>query len=810
MKPTEQNTKAPRSTGLFAALRALFPFQGSGAISYRMSTCRPIFVVVLAIAACAWIVVHTTPAFAAGDATAAECPFETEASPGFRTWLPECRAYELAEPTYAAGAIAQGPGNAAPPISPDGNHVLAISFGSFAETEELSQDGTELGEMYELSRTATGWAAEPQDPPASVYPFHFLELNPRNSELDRSLWVVPDLPQPGEASEKAWEKKNNAQYIIHESGRRFATVGPAVAPGHETTSKAKFSYANSVGPDATHIVFSVVARLKQLWPGDNTEDREVVDPSPYPYDPNGFNVSLYEYRGVGSGEPVLVGVKNEGVAPWAPGSAHVNEGAQLVSDCGTEYSGASADGERVFFRALHREGCTGSQPEVNELYARVGGQETVDISEPSTGPTGDCEECDESVPMEAKFAGASEGGSEVFFTSEQGLLPGANGVSLYEYDFDASEADHRVKLVAADITALVRQSGETPAQFVRVAADGTRVYFESEQVWTGGPNGNGEMPAGGVPNLYVYDTESEGSAFVAQDDGDEEFKRQSFDVTDDGQYAVFRTASDLVGTNDRSTVPQLFEYDAVTGGVVRVSSGQSAGAGYLCGVTGRVEGFDCDGNTEVEEDTPKDVQKGVDSVSGDGTVVFTSELPLAPGAVQGRRYYNAEHTTLRAETENVYEFSGGQVYLISSGDEPSPALYQGIESGQTRLFGIDESGGDVFFSSADNLVPQDLDSQSSWYDARVDGGFPGPVEPAVCSGEACQSAAPAVPVFAAPGSNTLTGSGNLAPPAESKPAVKPAAKPKAKPCKKGFVKKKNRCVKAKSKAKAKKSAKGRK
>jgi hypothetical protein len=183
-----------------------------------------------------------------------------------------------------------------------------------------------------------------------------------------------------------------------------------------------------------------------------------------------------------------------------------------------------------------------------------------------------------------------------------------------------------------------------------------------------------------------------------------------------------------------------------------VSVGQRSPAGSVCPSTGTVEeGYDCNGNTQIGEDAPKIAEQaanpgskaGVNSVAKDGTVVFTSELPLTPGAVQGRILKLNEGGEPVLRTENVYEYRAGQVYLISPADEATPANY--APSIQTRLFGIDESGGDVFFASVDRLLPQDTDTQSSWYDARVNGGYPAPVSQSGCTGEACQGVGPVAP-----------------------------------------------------------------
>jgi hypothetical protein len=97
------------------------------------------------------------------------------------------------------------------------------------------------------------------------------------------------------------------------------------------------------------------------------------------------------------------------------------------------------------------------------------------------------------------------------------------------------------------------------------------------------------------------------------------------------------------------------------------------------------------------------------------------------------------------------------------------------------LIGATPSGSDVFFTTADPLVPGDTDTQVDIYDARVDGGFPAPTTPRSCEGEGCQGPPATPPVFGAPGSAIFSGNGNLAPlvAANPPPAKRTAAQIRA-------------------------------
>lgn len=709
--------------------------------------------------------------YARGDFNQVECPSETEAAVGFSDTLPDCRAYELVSPMYVAGTRISGLKEAAPFISSNGEHVLAQALAGFAEAESLEVAG-ENGAIYEFSRTPDGWSGEAQDPPQSLYPFHAFE---RASVLEpsRSVWAVPGPLSLGASAEPFWFRLNDGEYVMREGHASFAAIGPVTAPGHEEAPFTAFGYVTGISSDLTHIVFRVDAEFKQLWPGDSTAEGPERG-------------SLYEYRGTEGGEPVLVGVLNSGRAPWRAGATHVNEGAQLVSQCGTLYNGMSGGGGRIFFTAQHQADCAGSQPPVNELFTRVNASETVALSEPSKA---DCGECDtEGVPGEARFAGASEDGSIVYFTSDQALLPEAHGDSLYKYDFNAPPGE-RVALVAPN-TAQVevrRQRGTIITPVARVSADGTRVYFESRTVLPRAinENGSGEVAIQGHTNLYIYDAETGTVAFVADGEG-----IRSFDTTKDGEYLAFsspiRLAEAEGETTDTSTVPQLFEYDATTGVVVRISKGQQSPSGYWCPTTGALEGFNCEGDTTNEEDTPSLAHEGAEgaglgvggpgvgyippeSVDEGGAVVFTSELPLTPEAVEGRTLY-AESGAVKARAENVYEYREGQLYLIAPAAEATALGYITGREQQGPLVGIDESGRDIFFTTVERLVPQDGDTQSSWYDAREDGGFPSAVTQAVCGEEACQGAAVPAPMLSTPVAPPLVGE-NVDPPGMAVSAV---------------------------------------
>ena len=684
-----------------------------------MSKLRLVFgIAVLSVVLPVLLLVFSTSR--AGAASRLRCA--NDASPGSRTYLSDCRAYELVTPPYKEAMPASGDG----PLSQDGSRLIARSLGSFAGVDSMAG----FSAVYTLSRTAAGWLTTPLEAPRiATYP-RFAE-DATSSDLTRSLWL-PNFPD--QATESIFRREEDGASLV---------VGPG-GPSGAIEPRLEFIGASS---DLSHLVFTdgaptSVSNEVRLWPGDGTRGEG--------------QQSLYEYVGTNNSEPMLVGVNNKGVV------ARIGE-SSLISQCGTEfgnpgrdaYNAISQDGSAVFFTALGhdakrtcRELPSGAVPPVNELYARIDNgrsdAHTVAISEPIPS---DCSVgvCQVSNPADARFQGASLDGSKVFFTTTQRLLVGTpgEGPDLYEYNFRAPEG-RKVTLVSTGDTAGAQVQG-----VARVSEDGSHVYFVARGVLTGEEtNAYGDRAHEGAENLYVFIQGCSGGgtncpepqqrlAFIGrlseadnQDWAESDFRPS--EATPDGHFLVFQSTADLT-PDDTSAASQIFEYDAQAKTLVRISRG--------------VGGYNDDGNTSIypativtpgyrEIDKP---ESSYTTVSADGAYVFfMSSDSLSPYAFVGH--------------PSVYEYHGGEVSLISDGHDLS-------ESGST-LLGTDKSGQNVFFTSGDPLVPQDTDTQEDLYDARIDGGFAAPPTSPTCSEDVCQG--PLASVLQPPTSTTLSSGGENA------------------------------------------------
>ena len=551
---------------------------------------------------------------------------------------------------------------------------------------------------------------------------------------------------------------NTRGLYVRSAEGAFSFVGPLTPPLPEeepsnsiSLSKRGLDIPVAATSDYGHVVLFAEAP-DAYWPFDLT---------------TGFRGSLYEYSGTVSKrtgiykeQPILVGVSG------AKGSK------QLLGVCGTRLGGAGLDGGSSTFNALSSDGETifvtvlsgcGSGLTA-EVYARLHGSldspvpaETVHVSK---------SECTVACGSESgkNFEGASKDGMRTFFTSTQKLTNDAKdqtadgdategegcagivgvgaGCNLYEYDFSKPEG-----------TRLALVSGGEVLGVAGLAQDGAHLYFVSKSVLgTAGENEFSKSPQAEQPNLYVYDATTEKMGFIAtlsssdRSDWRREFERSIQVSGNEGQFLLFASSKFGLTPDDETATNQLFEYDASTGELVRLTKGEN---GYEDNGNNVTSGVIASSVETVAQVT--DFQSGVNSlsISGDGrTVFFLTKSQLSPRAMSAQQ-----------GCRNLYEFhsggpiSQGVVSLVSDGRDTQ--LYKGEFCGPL-LQGIDSTGGNVLFTTDDPLVPGDVDgAQRDIYDARVGGGFP--VSPGdatgVCGPGECEGASGSAPALPTPGSS---------------------------------------------------------
>jgi hypothetical protein len=741
----------------------------------------------------------------------APCPNEQLRVENHSTGLPDCRAYEIVTPPQKNGALIGELllGNRPAQISRDGRRVIAPSLQCFAGPESCGAARESEGAPYEFARTAAGWVTHPLAPPASFETYSWWNIN---ADAPTALFSVPSAPQ-SQAEDFAGRSEQGS----------FVNVGP-VGENANANYTSFLNEGTVSTADLSHVVYELKKHGKQppAWSFDHSENR-----------------ALYEYVGAGNAAPLMVGVT---------GGFENGENHNLVSVCGTELGGEfhkqnaslSADGRTVYFTAqghTSTESCALNvpAPAANELWARIDGElpdaHSVLISgaTPEACSSTECEKnaTEEGTARDANFEFASADGSRVLFTDTQQLTngasedpsakssaalgctaalnntPGTGGCNLYESECPngkrcAQPAERRLIDVSQGPGGAPVAGGPRVQGVVAFSSDGSHVYFIAKSVLTGEQeNQNHEQAQDGKENLYVY---AEGHvAFVATlsifDLREWNGGAKVANVTPTGRFLVFTsrralTPDDTCVEAEENTpvcLEQVFEYDAQTRGLIRLSIGEkgfndNGNQGVLGGEEGGAEGFHFGDPLFVEPHSVAvagTVPLRLDpTMSDDGAFVFfQSPVALTPGALNdvpvGGSYL----------AENIYEYHEGHVSLISDGKDATHTSR--IAVFPVELLGSDTAGANVFFTTFDPLVAQDTDTQRDIYDARIEGGLPAPVSSPSCEGEACQAAPAAPPLFGAPSSSTFSGPGNPAipPPVASGSAAGAQAAAQAKAAK---------------------------
>ncbi len=678
----------------------------------------------------------------------ASCP-NAASRQGQSVSLPDCRAYEQVTP------VTKGDAEDMFPSEPPGeeNHPSSLGYASesgnsfLLETPAaLASGGQTYRSIYVFSRGAAGWGMTPIAPGPGTNLLEAEVFNPELSEVGVRDEQVNHNRVPGQP--EAIDIAN----LAGAPGGPYTTVstGPS-SYRHQTTivgASEDFSHVVVEGTD-----HALVPAAEALDEGSS---------------------ALYEWSG---GHVRLVDVENDG-SPVSPCGGILGQGSLVneKSTAGGSHNAVSSNGSRVVFTApdptAEGAGCwnrhTAPQENPPEVYMRLNGTTTVEISKPDPGVA-------DPTLYPAVYVGASADDSKVFFMTETEVTKDDTGHApeLYEYDTEVPEGERIVRVSSGE-----SGTAEGDVDFVpAVSADGSTVYFTAYGQLVSG------LPALGPEEVYLYryDTATRTTTYVTRIEsyaypqvpavdpniwssaafpethGHEKTGQVGLGVeaewytTADGGYLVFAAPKELTGY-DSEAAPgdKRCEYfnaayhSSTYNHCMEIYLYSSSGNSIVC--------VSCGAPGAQPVESALFARSWFESPAG---------LPPRPVSEDGSYVFfdtsNALVPNTTDEKIHVYEWHDGTISLISSAGDPGNAYFLGASA----------DGSNVFFGTHAQLAPQDTDILSDVYDARIDGGFV-PITPSLCTGTGCQGVPAAPPIFATPASVTFAGIGNFEPSAPVK------------------------------------------
>jgi hypothetical protein len=690
-------------------------------------------------------------------ATAAGCSEQAQTAAGFRSSLPDCRAYEMVSPASKNGANA--------------------GFISAQPLIQASEDGTAI----------TYYVDNPIVDNAKGNPEEDRVL----STSDAGVWSSQDI-STAHSLQSGGGAPN--EYLAFSTDLSRAVVEPEAYPARQLDVRdsgtgAYEPVAIPEGAEPTKPEFlAASADLKSI----------VFHPSTYELqhkgeEPTGAR-TLYLSR---EGRRQLVSILPDGepyggyVGGEARASDSYSTSVGLVSR-----NDVSSAGTRVIWEAI-----LPSHVHTIHLYVRdLESEQTVQADAPQGVSEEEIEGSVGHPSLGAAFQTASASGNEVFFTDSKRLKPGAQPGDLYVFSVASGQLTDLTPGVggeAANVQGVVPGASE----------DGSYVYFVAAGVLGTAPNARGERAVAGKDNLYVAHDDGaawsttyiatlssgdapdwDGSREIAGSPG---LSSLTSRVSPNGRYLAFMsdrplTGYDTVVASAQTPAEEVYEYDAMTNTLACASCNPRLPQPQGIYDTGNNLHAEFQGNWAhrwIAASVP-----GWTGSSGNPLIVPHQSRYLSDS---GRLFFDSPEALVAQDTngvEDVYEYEpDGVGNCASNSNTGSVAAYGGggclglISGGtgseESEFVDASETADDVFFDTSQPLVAEDQDANADIYDAHVCSvNAPCPLAPAeapspCASGEGCRPGTVTAAVFGAPSSAAVAGAGNLAPPG-SKPAVK--------------------------------------
>ena len=364
----------------------------------------------------------------------------------------------------------------------------------------------------------------------------------------------------------------------------------------------------------------------------------------------------------------------------------------------------SEDGSRVIFQTSEKLVPEDEDFDSRDVYEWSGGTTTL----LSVGPAGG------TASVEATFAGASANATRVFFRSWEHLIAG---------DEDACFAGQPEERPCFDLyersggmTTLVSTgpneaaTEDQDASFLDASADGTKVFFETQESLVAEDTDGGGTSIGPF-DIYEHAGATTTLVSTSALNPNQPFNAQFGDVSEDGTRVFFRTQEQLTA-DDTDGGFDIFERSG--GQTTRISRGS---LDDNTGAHAKFQGMTPDG-AHVFFDTPEqlepedaDLQKGdIYRRSGShtelvsiGPLAVTQPSDFLSSSLDGQQVFftsvgkfTADDTDTR---QDIYERFAGSTQKLSPGNLDGPfdhALFQGASREGTRVLFTDTDGAKLY------------------------------------------------------------------------------------------------------------------